>query len=193
MKYTVTVNGTDIVVELDGENARAGDSSVRARLSDVDGGGGGGPERMLTLGDEVHRVFVRPGETRGTYTLWVDGFRFDVEALDERSRAIRELSAATAAPKGPAPLLAPMPGMIVRVNVAEGDVIHAGQEIKERIAGRAKRLDDPVRPQKTAAREHRPRRLDVRRRVGKEEVAVAVGEVEKVGEERQRGEERQIE
>src|SRR6476646_9144332 len=38
MKYTVTVNGTDIVVELDGENARAGDSSVRARLSDVDGG-----------------------------------------------------------------------------------------------------------------------------------------------------------
>jgi len=125
MKYTVTVNGTDIVVELDGENARAGDSSVRARLSDVDGGGG--PERMLTLGDEVHRVFVRPGETRGTYTLWVDGFRFDVEALDERSRAIRELSAATAAPKGPAPLLAPMPGMIVRVNVAEGDVIHAGQ------------------------------------------------------------------
>jgi len=129
MKYTVTVNGTDIVVELDGENARAGDSSVRARLSDVDGGGGGGggPERMLTLGDEVHQVFVRPGETRGTYTLWVDGFRFDVEALDERSRAIRELSAATAAPKGPAPLLAPMPGMIVRVNVAEGDVIHAGQ------------------------------------------------------------------
>jgi len=129
MKYTVTVNGTDIVVELDGENARACDSSVRARLSDVDGagGGGGGPERMLTLGDEVHRVFVRPGEARGTYTLWVDGFRFDVEALDERSRAIRELSAATAAPKGPAPLLAPMPGMIVRVNVAEGDVIHAGQ------------------------------------------------------------------
>jgi pyruvate carboxylase subunit B len=127
MKYTVTVNGTDIVVELDGENARAGDSAVRARLNDVDGGGGGGPERMLTLGDEVHRVFVRPGETRGTYILWVDGFRFDVEALDERSRAIRELSAATAAPKGPAPLLAPMPGMIVRVNVAEGDVIHAGQ------------------------------------------------------------------
>jgi pyruvate carboxylase subunit B len=123
MKYTVTVNGIDIVVELDGENARAGDSSVRARLSDLDGG----PERVLTLGDEVHRVFVRPGETRGKYTLWVDGFRFDVEALDERSRAIRDLSAATAAPKGPAPLVAPMPGMIVRVNVAEGDVIQAGQ------------------------------------------------------------------
>lgn len=123
MKYTVTLNETDIVVELDGENASVDETTVRARLVDIDGG----PERLLTLGDEVHRVFVRPGATRGKYTLWVDGFRFDVEALDERSRAIRELSAATAAPKGPAPLVAPMPGMIVRVNVAEGDVIQAGQ------------------------------------------------------------------
>jgi pyruvate carboxylase subunit B len=123
VKYTVTLNETDIVVELDGENASVDETTVRARLADIDGG----PERLLTLGDEVHRVFVRPGATRGKYTLWVDGFRFDVEALDERSRAIRELSAATAAPKGPAPLVAPMPGMIVRVNVAEGDVIQAGQ------------------------------------------------------------------
>jgi len=123
VKYTVTVNGAEIVVDIDGENARVDDSSVRARLAEVDGG----PERILMLANEVHRNFVRPGDTRGKYTLWVDGFRFDVEALDERSHAIRELSASTAAPKGPAPLVAPMPGMIVRINVAEGDVIHAGQ------------------------------------------------------------------
>ena len=123
MKYTVTVNGAEIVVDIDGENARVDDSSVRARLAEVDGG----PERILMLANDVHRIFVRPGDTRGKYTLWVDGFRFDVEALDERSHAIRELSASTAAPKGPAPLVAPMPGMIVRINVAEGDVIHAGQ------------------------------------------------------------------
>jgi hypothetical protein len=61
MKYTVTVNGTDIVVEIDGEKARVGESSVRARLVDIDGG----PERILRRGDEVHRVFVRSGETRG--------------------------------------------------------------------------------------------------------------------------------
>ena len=116
MKYTVTVNGAEIVVDIDGENARVEDSSVRARLAEVDGG----PERILMLANEVHRILVRPGDTRGKYTLWVDGFRFDVEALDERSHAIRELSASTAAPKGPAPLVAPMPGMIVRINVAEG-------------------------------------------------------------------------
>jgi pyruvate carboxylase subunit B len=123
MKYTVTVNGSEIVVHLDGENAQVGETSVHARLADGDAG----PERILMIGDAVHRVVVRPGETRGRYTLWVDGFRFDVEALDERSRAIRELSAATMAPKGPAPLVAPMPGMIVRVNVNAGEVVKPGQ------------------------------------------------------------------
>jgi pyruvate carboxylase subunit B len=123
MKYTVTVNGSEIVVDLDGENVLLDGAAVHVRLAEADGS----PERILTLGDDVHRVFVRPGDTRGRYTLWVDGFRFEVEALDERSRAIRELSAATTVPKGPAPLVAPMPGMIVRINVNEGDVVKPGQ------------------------------------------------------------------
>ena len=123
MKYTVTVNDAEFVVDLDGEKARIDDTSIRARLAEANGGA----ERVLTIGDEVHRVVVRAGETRGRYTLWVDGYRFEVEALDERSRAIRDLAAASSAPKGPAPLIAPMPGMIVRINVNEGDVVKPGQ------------------------------------------------------------------
>ena len=123
MKYSVTVNGKEMTIDLDGDQARVDGKTIRARLAEGDGS----PERILSIGDEVHRILVRPGDSRGRYSLWVDGFRFDVEALDERSRAIRELSAATTAPKGPAPLLAPMPGMIVRVNVNEGDVVKPGQ------------------------------------------------------------------
>jgi len=123
MKYIVIVNEDEIAVLLDGELARVEGFEARARLTEVEGT----PERMLTLGDEVHRVLVRPGEGRGRYTLWVDGFRFEVEALDERSRAIRELAASTAKPSGPAPLVAPMPGMIVRVQVTEGEVVQPGQ------------------------------------------------------------------
>jgi biotin carboxyl carrier protein len=59
--------------------------------------------------------------------LWVSGRRFDVEALDERTRAIRELTRATERRAGPAPLVAPMPGLIVRVEVREGDVVRPGQ------------------------------------------------------------------
>jgi pyruvate carboxylase subunit B len=123
MKYTVNVNGTEIEVLVDGDDVRIGSVTQGARLVDVDGG----PERMLVLGDEVHRLLVRPGDARGRYTLWVDGCRFDVEALDERSRAVRELAATASKLSGPAPLLAPMPGMIVRVHVAEGQTVQPGQ------------------------------------------------------------------
>ena len=124
MMYSVTVNGESFAIEVDGDSVRIGDTTSRARIVDLDGPAT--PLRMLTIGEEVHRVQLRPGESRGRYTLWVDGFRFEVDAMDERTRAIRELSAATAKPIGPAPLVAPMPGMIVRVNVGAGDQVQAG-------------------------------------------------------------------
>jgi biotin carboxyl carrier protein len=123
MKYSVTVNGAETDVDVDGESVRIDEETTRARLTDTDGG----PVRILTLSDRVYRVEVRPTENRGRYTLWVDGFRFEVEALDERTRTIRQLAAATAKPVGPAPLVAPMPGMIVRVQVTEGDSVQPGQ------------------------------------------------------------------
>jgi pyruvate carboxylase subunit B len=61
------------------------------------------------------------------YDLSVGGFRFTVEALDDRAKVIREISRASGRPAGPAHLAAPMPGLIVRVNVNEGDQVRAGQ------------------------------------------------------------------
>jgi pyruvate carboxylase subunit B len=83
--------------------------------------------RLVTIGTEVHRVIVRRRAGRGAYTLWIDGFSYEVEALDERTRTIRDLTAAAAGPAGPVPLLAPMPGLVVRVNVKAGDTVEAGQ------------------------------------------------------------------
>jgi pyruvate carboxylase subunit B len=123
VKYFVRVDGSEIELSIDGDEVQVDGFAVHARLSDVEGT----PVRMLTVGDEVHRVVVRPGATRGRYTLWVDGFRHEVEALDERMHAIRELAAATTGPTGPEPLVAPMPGMIVRVLVQPGDVVQPGQ------------------------------------------------------------------
>ena len=42
---------------------------------------------------------------------------------------MRDLSGANTGPTGPAPILAPMPGLIVRVNVAPGDTVEAGQGV----------------------------------------------------------------
>jgi biotin carboxyl carrier protein len=123
MKYFVQVGTEEIEVVLDGDVVTVDGQSATAHVTDVEGT----PVRMVTIGDEVHRVIARRGSARGRYTLWLDGFRHEVEALDERTRAIRELAAASAGPSGPAPVMAPMPGMIVRITAEVGDQVQPGQ------------------------------------------------------------------
>ena len=123
MKYVIDVDGERTTVELSGDEVRHGDEVVQARLVDVEGT----PVSLLTIGDRVYRLVAQRGEARGQYSLSIDGRRFAIEALDERTRAIRDLAAAARAAAGPAPLVAPMPGLIVRVTVRAGDAVVAGQ------------------------------------------------------------------
>ena len=123
MKYIVEVNGQRVDVDLEAEGTRVDGRLVHAHLSDIEGT----PIHLVRIDQTVHRVAVRRGSMRGRYTLWMNGHRFDVEALDERARAIREMTAEHAVAAGPAPLSAPMPGLIVRVHVRVGDSVQAGQ------------------------------------------------------------------
>jgi pyruvate carboxylase subunit B len=142
MKYLVKVAGSEtpheVAVVADAVNVDG--ELVVGRVSEVEGT----PVRMVTIGDEVHRVVVRRGAQRGDYTLWVDGYRFDVEALDERTAAIRELSKLSATASGPAPLVAPMPGLIVRVNVKAGDKVGQGQGL---VVMEAMKMENELRAQ----------------------------------------------
>ena len=126
MRYIVQLNDERKAVTLDTDGVRyETEPPVHAELSDIEGS----PVRMVKIGVRVYRVVVQKRAGRGRYMLWVDGYRFETEALDERTRSIRDLSAANAGPLGPAPILAPMPGLIVRVNVSVGDRVEAGQGI----------------------------------------------------------------
>jgi biotin carboxyl carrier protein len=126
VRYVVQLNEERKSVSLDADGVRyESESQVHAELSDIEGS----PVRMVKIGTHVYRVVTQKRQGKGRYTLWVDGSRFESEALDERTRAIRDLSAASAAPAGPAPILAPMPGMIVRVSVKAGDRVEAGQGV----------------------------------------------------------------
>jgi pyruvate carboxylase subunit B len=126
VKYIVELNDERKAVTLDSDGVRYEDEPpVHAELSDIEGS----PVRMVKVGVRVYRVVVQRRTGRGRYSLWIDGYRFETEALDERTRSIRDLSAANAGPSGPAPILAPMPGLIVRVNVSIGDRVEAGQGI----------------------------------------------------------------
>jgi pyruvate carboxylase subunit B len=126
VKYVVQLNDERISVSLDADGVGyEGEPPVHGELSDIEGS----PVRMMKIGTSVYRVVVQKQPGKGKYTLWLDGYRFEAEALDERTRAIRDLSAATAGPVGPAPILAPMPGLIVRVSVKPGDTVEAGQGV----------------------------------------------------------------
>ncbi len=123
MKYIVETEGTRFEVEVGPDGISIDGVPVQANLTDVPGS----PVRQVTIGSAVHRVVARRGDSRGKYTVLLNGHRHVIEALDTRTRAIRDLAAATGGVVGPAPLVAPMPGMIVRVSVAPGDVVVAGQ------------------------------------------------------------------
>ena len=148
MKYFVTVGGKEHEVNIDGDAVTLDGVTLRAHVEDLQGT----PITIVTIGNEVHRVVARRGEEKGQYTLSVGGHRVQAEALDDRSRTIRKLTGASAKTSGPAHLHAPMPGLIVRINVAEGDAVAAGQglvvmeamkmenELRASAAGRVKRV-----------------------------------------------------
>lgn len=126
MKYVVDLNAERHSVLVEPEGVRfESEEVVRAELAEIEGS----PVRMVKLGSHVYRVVVQKRPGKGRYTLWVDGYRFETEALDERTRAIRDISAANAAPSGPAPIIAPMPGLVIRINVSPGDKIEAGHGV----------------------------------------------------------------
>lgn len=125
MRYVATVNGTDYAIDIDDDAATIGDEAGPATLDPARGT----PIRTLRIGDRVVPVIVRGRSGRGRVSLDIDGHRYEVEALDERTRTIREMTARSAPPAGPAPVVAPMPGLVVRVTVAPGDAVIAGQGV----------------------------------------------------------------
>ncbi len=125
MNYVVAISGEQLEVTVEGSTVRLADYEGAARLTDVDGT----PIRIIAIGTRVYRVLVRRGTGPGQFTLDVDGFRFEVEALDERTRAIRQLTGGASKPIGPSSLSAPMPGLVVRVLVGPGDRVQPGQAL----------------------------------------------------------------
>ena len=140
MKYVVDVNGERIALSLEEGGVRLNDSFIQSHIANLEGT----PIQLVRIEGEVHRVVVRRGGRRGEYTLWIDGHRYQVDALDERTRTIRELTSGTAAPLGPKPLIAPMPGLVVRLHIHQGDRVEAGQAL---VAMEAMKMENELRSQ----------------------------------------------
>lgn len=137
---TVTVDLGPNGIEVDG-------TPVSAHLEEVEGT----PIYLLTIGGTLHRLAVQKREGQGQYSIWTDAHRFEVEALDERRRAIRDLTERGAAHTGPAPLVAPMPGLVVRINVQPGDQVRTGQPL---VVMEAMKMENELRASAPAVVKH---------------------------------------
>jgi biotin carboxyl carrier protein len=82
---------------------------------------------VLSLLVDGHSYEIKREQTATDLHMWVGSTRFAVELRDPRSLRSRQKAAGD--DKGPKKLLAPMPGRIVRVLVAENAEVEAGQGI----------------------------------------------------------------
>jgi biotin carboxyl carrier protein len=124
MLYHVTIGERTLRVELDGGIARVDGTEFAvadlARLPGTD-------VRHLLADD--HSATVVAHRSDYGWDLVVDGWPVRAEVVDERTRAIRAMTGRSAASTGHRPVRAPMPGLIVRVEVAEGDRLRPGQGV----------------------------------------------------------------
>lgn len=111
MKYTVTLAGRTFEVDV---------SAVHAALHVVPGT----PLRQLVTGDRsdlLAMVRTDQGWQVGRAGQW-----WDVDVVDERTRALREMTGAGKAGGGDQVIKAPMPGLVLRLEVEVGQAVTPG-------------------------------------------------------------------
>lgn len=124
MKYRVTIGDRLLEVEVRGSEVLVDGEQVEVDFEGLDGV----PVHSLILNGVSHRVVAR-AEGSGAWRVELDGEPFSADVVDERTAAIREMTGGAAAARGPRPVVAPMPGLVVRVEVSEGDRVEEGQGI----------------------------------------------------------------
>ena len=109
-------------VELGPDGIRVDGEVVQADLVEMDGT----EVHSLLIGGRSHRILASRDGT-DEWILHMSGLQLRAQVVDERTRTIRKLTGNKGGIVGPKPLRAPMPGLVVKVEAEEGDVVAAGQ------------------------------------------------------------------
>jgi len=121
MKYIATVDGQDFEVEVERQGELlVGDELLQTDLRAIDGS-----SFSLLLNHRSYEVFAE--RQAGRYVIMIDGDQFLVEVEDARLKQLRAMGGAAHEETGSAVVAAPMPGLVVKVLVAAGDHVEAGQ------------------------------------------------------------------
>ncbi|HEX8394810.1 MAG TPA: acetyl-CoA carboxylase biotin carboxyl carrier protein subunit [Longimicrobium sp.] len=124
MRYFVTIAGREVEVDLTGATPVVDGTPVEAQLSTLPGT----RTRHLLAGGRSYAFAVHAGDRKGRWQLSIGADRFVADAVDERTRAIREMTG-TADDAADKTILAPMPGLVLKVEVEVGQTVRAGQGV----------------------------------------------------------------
>jgi len=117
VKYFATVNNQEFEVEIEGGQVSVNGESIAVDLSQS-----GVPELYSILLDGAsYEVLVE--EERQEYAVTLAGQQFHVQVEDERSRRLNAGRKGPLIPSGELVVKAPIPGLVVKVLVQEGDDI----------------------------------------------------------------------
>lgn len=124
MKYFVTIAGREVEVDLTGHTPLVDGTPVEAQLAALPGT----RTRHLLAGGRSYALAATPGDRAGRWHLGLGAERFTADAVDERTRAIREMTGG-AADTADKTIVAPMPGLVLKVEVEVGQAVRAGQGV----------------------------------------------------------------
>ena len=121
MRYVVAIGGRAWEVEVDGTQVRVDGVAYEAHMSPIPET----PLRHLLLGDRSYTLSL-DHHGRGQWSVEFQGERWEVEVIDERTRHIRSLTGGGGTRQAGHILAAPMPGLVLKVEVVVGQAVPAG-------------------------------------------------------------------
>lgn len=122
MNYITSVNGHEFSVEIIDDHHL----NLNGQLLEIDFGTiANQPVYSLIIGGKSYEAYVYPGDDG--YQVLLKGRSYSAKVEDEREKRLRAAGGSSVSESSDFHLKSPMPGMVVALPVAEGEIVSKGQ------------------------------------------------------------------
>jgi biotin carboxyl carrier protein len=124
MRYLTSIGEKTFKIDINRENELVlDDVPQELDLRPIDDAG----LYSMLIANKSYEALVE--EADGEYRVLINGVLYNVQVSDERAKRLAEAAGAFASTSGEMQMKSPMPGLIVAVPIAEGDVVKKGQVV----------------------------------------------------------------
>ena len=124
MRYLTSIGEKTFKIDINRENELVlDDVPQELDLRPIDDAG----LYSMLIANKSYEALVE--EADGEYRVLINGVLYNVQVSDERATRLAEAAGAFASTSGEMQMKSPMPGLIVAVPIAEGDVVKKGQVV----------------------------------------------------------------